>query len=62
MPIKSKDQWNFMQAAAHSPEFSNKVGISKKVAKEMISKTKKKPNIKKVKTKTKTKTKKRGNR
>ena len=44
-----------MQAAAHSPEFSKKVGILKKVAKEMILKTKKKPTIKKVKTKAKSK-------
>jgi hypothetical protein len=55
MPIKSKAQWNLMQAAAHSPEFSKKVGILKKVAKEMISKTKKMPKLKKVKPKAKSK-------
>ena len=44
-----------MQAVSHSPAFSKKVGILKKVAKEMISKTKKKPTIKKVKPKVKSK-------
>lgn len=62
MPVKSKAQWNLFQAVSHSPEFAKKTGISKKVAKEMISKTKRKPNIKKVKNKKKTSKKKTGKR
>lgn len=34
MPSKSKKQEKFMAAAAHSPKFAKKAGISTKVAKE----------------------------
>lgn len=38
MPAKSKKQANFMNAVAHSKEFSKQVGIPQKVAKEMTKK------------------------
>jgi len=34
MPSVSRKQKNFMAAAAHSPAFAKKAGISQKVAKE----------------------------
>lgn len=34
MPSKSDKQKRFMAAAAHSPKFAKKAGISQKVAKE----------------------------
>jgi len=37
MPIKSKSQFKFMQAAAHDPELTKKVGIKSNTAKEMVS-------------------------
>ena len=41
MPSKSKKQAKFMRAAAHSPEFAKKAGISQKVAKEFEAADKK---------------------
>lgn len=37
MPMKSEAQRKFMQAAAHSPKFAKKAGISQKTAKEFAS-------------------------
>lgn len=37
MPSVSKKQKRFMAAAAHSPEFAKKAGISQSVAKEFNS-------------------------
>ncbi len=42
MPSKSKAQERLMQAVIHSPKFSKKVGISQKVAKEIVKPKKKK--------------------
>lgn len=42
MPAKSKAQEKLMQAVIHSPKFSKKVGISQKVAKEIVKPKKKK--------------------
>ena len=42
MPSKSKKQRQFMAAAAHSPKFAKKAGISQTVAKEFHSADKKK--------------------
>lgn len=39
MPAKSKAQFRFMQAAAHSPSFAAKAGISRSVAKEFVART-----------------------
>lgn len=61
MPIKSQQQFKLFQAVANNPKVAKKTGISKKTAKEMLSKTKKMPKLAKVKPKTKKKTsKKRG--
>jgi len=55
MPVKSKKQEKLMQAVANNPKFAKKVGISKDVAKEMLSdgyaKSDKKTSTKKVKKK-----------
>lgn len=56
MPIKSQQQFKLMQAVKHNPSIAKKTGISKKVASEMLSKTKKMPKLTKVKPKTKKKT------
>lgn len=42
MPSKSKKQEKFMNAIAHNKDFSKKVGVSQKVAKEIIKPSKKK--------------------
>jgi hypothetical protein len=42
MPSKSKAQARLMRAAAHSPKFAKKVGISSKKAKEWAAADKKK--------------------
>lgn len=39
MPAKSLVQLRTMQAAEHNPEFAKKMGIPKKVAKEMVHAT-----------------------
>jgi hypothetical protein len=57
MPIKSQQQFKLMQAAKNNPKIAKKTGISKKVATEMLSKTKKMPKLKKVKPKAKPKAK-----
>lgn len=36
MPSKSADQAKLMRAAAHNPEFADKVGIPPKVAKDFV--------------------------
>ena len=36
MPAKSKKQEKFMNAIAHNKDFSKKVGVSQKVAKEIL--------------------------
>lgn len=41
MPVKSKAQFRFMQAAAHDPKMADKLGIKKKVAEEFLAKTRK---------------------
>lgn len=41
MPTKSKAQKKLMQAAAHSKEFSKKVGVPQDVAKEYLEADKK---------------------
>lgn len=43
MPAKSKAQWKFMQAAAHSPKFAKKAGIKPGVAAEFVKGQKKPP-------------------
>lgn len=40
MPAKSKAQFRLMAAAANNPKIAEKVGISKKTAKEFVDKTK----------------------
>lgn len=42
MPSKSAKQRRFMAAAAHSPKFAKKAGISQKVAKEFHAADKRK--------------------
>jgi hypothetical protein len=42
MPSKSKKQHSFMEAVAHSPKFSKKVGVPVKVGKEYVNADKKK--------------------
>ena len=42
MPAKSKKQEKFMNAIAHNKDFSKKVGVSQKVAKEILKPVKKK--------------------
>lgn len=37
MPSKSAKQHRFMEAAAHSPKFAKRAGISGKVAKEFVA-------------------------
>lgn len=49
MPAKSKQQFKFMKAAEHNPEFAKKVGISPKVAKEFTKANKGKFAFKKLK-------------
>lgn len=47
MPFKSKKQERLFQAAAHSPEFGKKVGLSQATAKKYIADTKRKKGKKK---------------
>ena len=42
MPAKSKEQEKFMNAIAYNKDFSKKVGVSQKVAKEILKPAKKK--------------------
>lgn len=42
MPTKSKKQEKFMNAIAHNKDFAKKVGVSQKIAKEILKPAKKK--------------------
>lgn len=39
MPVTSKAQMRFMQAAAHSPKFAKKAGIKGTVAQKFVDET-----------------------
>jgi hypothetical protein len=47
MPSKSKKQARLMAAAAHDPEFAERVGVPRKVAKEFNKADKKSGRLKK---------------
>ena len=49
MPSKSKKQARMMAAAAHNPEFAEKVGVPQSVAKEFNKADQKKGTLKKKK-------------
>ncbi len=47
MPSKSKQQARLMAAAAHDPEFAERVGVPMKVAKDYVKADKKSGRLKK---------------
>ena len=47
MPSKSKSQARLMAAAAHDPEFAERVGVPMKVAKDFVKADKKSGRLKK---------------
>lgn len=49
MPIKSQQQFKLMQAVKNNPKIAKKTGISKKIATEMLAKTKRMPKLKRAK-------------